>query len=394
MPENRIQFLDRVLTILVYAFVAFSLISIAGTHITLGILVVVWMARMVLGREWLIRRTPLDLAFLLFLVAFLIATVFSLRPTGSLMNLKNVLLIAVVYLVAFNLRSRDEVLRAADILVFTAACMAVLGIVIKIAAGRERVMALQSTTMTWGAMSAIFVLITTSLVLFGPKGRKRALYIAAWLVQFVSMLFTYVRGAWLGFAAGFLVLALLKSKKLVLVGVLLLVLIFLLVPDSLQTRILSVTDLNVGSTQVRLAQWKNALKIFRDHPLTGVGWIDLIPVYRKYAPDGADLTSHVYSIGHVHNNFFMFLVYFGIPGVAAALYLMILLFQTEIRIFRRVSKDTALSALVLGSIAAMTGFWINGLFDWTFGDAEPVTLLWLTVGLCLAAGRAAIVEEA
>jgi hypothetical protein len=32
------------------------------------------------------------------------------------------------------------------------------------------------------------------------------------------------------------------------------------------------------------------------------------------------------------------------------------------------------------------------MFDWTFGDAEPVTLLWFTVGLCLAVSRIATNE--
>ena len=35
----------------------------------------------------------------------------------------------------------------------------------------------------------------------------------------------------------------------------------------------------------------------------------------------------------------------------------------------------------------------TGLVDWTFGDAEPVTLLWLVVGLSLAIGNVITSEQ-
>ena len=380
--------LDKALLSLILIFTAFSLISIAGTHITLGFILVLWIIKMVIQKRWLVKGTGLDLAFGLFLLTFLIATIFSIKPVESIINLKNLLLICVVYIISSNIRREGQIVLVIDIFVFTATIMAALGLLFTDIMGGQRVRALQSTTMTWGAMSTIFMPITASLFLFGKKDKKRWIYLSAFTIQFVSMLFSYVRGSWIGFMTGLIILAVIKSRKVAIVGIILVVCVFIVAPVSIQNRILSITDLSVNSTQVRITQWKNSVRIVKDHPITGVGWIDLNEIHRQYAPEDADLDYHAYQIGHFHNNYIMFLVCFGIIGFGAALYMIYKLFQTEFRIYRRIPPQKQyFSACLLGSIAGMTGFWVNGLFDWTFGDAEPVTLLWFTVGLCVAIGR-------
>ncbi len=386
MAGKRIDaFFDKSILYLIYLFIFFSLFTIAGTQAALALIVVIWGVRMLYERQWTLLRTPLDRAFLFFVPACVVATLFSLRPLESLYNLKNLLLLSVVYIVASNLRQSRHVDVAMIVFVFTATIMAAIGLLTTDLMGGYRVMSFQSTTMTWGAMSTIFILITLALFLFGRHDKMRWLYLGCFVVQLVSMLFSYVRGSWLGFMAGIFILVMIKSKKLIAVVLLLLVVLFLLAPASVQNRILSITDMSVGSTQVRFTQWKNSIDIFLDHPITGVGWIDLSETHKNYAPEGADLSHQAYNIGHFHNNYVMFYVCFGGLGFIAALYLIFRLLKTEYRIYRQLeSGDDYKQAWVIGSLAAMTGFWVNGFFDWTFGDAEPVTLLWFSVGMVLA----------
>jgi len=380
--------LDKIIPIFTYIFFAFSVISIAGTQISLGFVFVLSILKVLLNRKWYFHHTSLDWAFLFFILAYFLSTFFSSDIAQSLKHFKNLLLILALYLVAFNLRTVKQIRIAADTLVITATVMAFFGILMTDIGDGKRVMGLQSTTMTWGALSAIFTLITASLFLFGVKNKKRWFYLGAFIIQLISMIFSYVRGSWIGFIAGIIVLSLLKSKKIFFAGLILVVLVFLLAPPMIQHRILSITDLSVGSTQVRFTQWRNAIEIFKDHPITGVGWIDLLEVHREYAPPGADLSYQAYQIGHFHNNYVMFLVCFGVMGLIAGLFLVFQLFRTNVRILKSIPKDDYfLSALSLGVIAMLTAFWVNGLFDWTFGDAEPVTLLWAVVGLGIAAGQ-------
>lgn len=384
----------KILFGLILIFISFSLISIAGTHISLGVIAIVWILWMIFSGKILIEKTPLELAFAILSGAFLLATIFSQRPLESFVNLKNILLISVVYILSSNLLNRNEITKAIHVFIVVATMMAAIGLLSTDIMGGKRVMGFKSTTMTWGAMSAIFTTITAALFLFSEKGKARWLYLAAFVVQFVSMLFSYVRGSWLGFMAGVLILIFLKNKKWLLVLLVLLVVVFIAAPDSIQNRILSITDLSVGSVQVRFTQWKNAVNIFKDHPIVGVGWIDLGEIHRSYAPAGADLNYQAYRIGHFHNNFVMIAVCFGALGLLAVVYLIFKILQAEIQIFRKLPAEQPLmSAWVIGSIAAYVGFWVNGLFDWTFGDAEPATLIWLTIGLSLAIGKRIVNDQ-
>ncbi len=386
MAGKRIDaFFDKSILYLIYLFIFFSLFTIAGTQTALALIVVIWGVRMLYERQWTVLRTPVDKAFLFFVLACVVATLFSLRPLESLYNLKNVLLLFVVYTIASNLRQSRHIDTAMNIFIFTATLMAAIGILTTDLVGGYRVMSFQSTTMTWGAMSTIFILITLALFLFGRGDKMRWLYLGCFVIQLVSMLFSYVRGSWLGFMAGIFIMMMIKSKKLIAVVFLLLVVLYLLAPASVQNRILSITDMSVGSTQVRFTQWKNSIDIFLDHPITGVGWIDLSETHKKYAPDGADMSHQAYNIGHFHNNYVMFYVCLGGLGFIAALYLIFRLLKAEYRIYRQLlNGGDYKQAWVVGSLAAMTGFWVNGFFDWTFGDAEPVTLLWFSVGMVLA----------
>ncbi|MBN2013002.1 O-antigen ligase family protein [candidate division KSB1 bacterium] len=384
----------RILEYLLYIFTAFSIISIAGTQISLGLVIIVWLAYMIVTRRMLIRNTGLELAFAAFIVTCIIATIFSLHPHASFINLKNLLLISVVYLIVGNVTNRQMVVRLVNIIVAVSAIVALIGVLTTNISAGDRVSAFHSVTMTWGAMSTIFMLLTASLIIFGASGKQRVWYSIAFVIQLIAVLFSLVRGSWIGFMAGIMLLAFIKSKKLIAGMVVFVIILFALAPAPIKTRILSITDLNVNSTHVRLVQWKNSINIFKDHPITGVGWIDLGELHRSYAPPGADLSYHAYQIGHFHNNFIMFIICFGLLGFGAGCYMIYRIARLQYLTYRKIPPDDQwMSAVSIGALAAFVGFWVNGLFDWTFGDAEPVTLLWLVVGLSLAIGNIIISER-
>jgi len=379
------RYYDQALLIVIYLFITFSLISIAGTHIALGLFVMLWLGQMVGQKKWQVRRTPLDRAFLFLVIAFILSTLFSPEPLASLRNLKNPLLILIVYALSSNLKTEKSIQHSITLFIVIATVVSAFGLVTTQIMAGKKVMGLQSSSMTWGAMGVIFASQTFSQALFGIRDRRRWGYLAAGIVQLLSLLFSYVRGAWLGFAAAVLLLLFLKNKKWILLTLVLAGAGFFVAPQPLQQRILNIANLQVGSTQVRLTQWRNSVKIFKDHPLTGVGWIDLAKIHKSYAPPGADLSYEAYWIGHFHSNYVMFLIYFGLIGVAALLYFLAKLFTSLWQRRRLTSADQpALSAWLVGTLAASLGFWINGLFDWTFGDAEVVSLWWLTLGLAFA----------
>jgi O-antigen ligase len=118
--------------------------------------------------------------------------------------------------------------------------------------------------------------------------------------------------------------------------------------------------------------------IFKDHPLVGVGSTDLAEVYRQYKPPEA-----VHVFGHMHNIFLHVAVTKGLVGLIPFCLLLLSFLRLMVANLRR-RLPSPERAWVVGSIAAFIGFVVNGLFEWNFGDAEVVTLLYFIVGSNLA----------
>ena len=380
------EIFDKATFTCVILFCATSVFTIAGSQISLGLALVSWLAGMAVARKWYVNRTGLELPLAAFILVCIFATIFSVRPHESFINLKNLLLIPILFVVGNTLRTEKRLLLAVDVLVAFAAIFSMLGIAFYFLEITRKSMATQSTSMTWGAMSVFFVAITAAVSLFGAKGIRRKLYTMALLPQLVSLMLSYVRGSYIGLVAVLVVLACLKDKRLVVVLLIAVILLGLLMPSSVKDRALSIFDPKKPSTLVRLHQWRDSIDMFQDRPILGFGWVDLGKIHRSYAPPDADLTTDEYTIGHFHNNFVMVLMSFGALGLIVFIWLIIQILQIEYRAFKRVENKSSFSiAIIAGSLVGFVGFLANGMFDWLFGDAEVVTILWLSVGFVVAA---------
>ena len=75
----------------------------------------------------------------------------------------------------------------------------------------------------------------------------------------------------------------------------------------------------------------------------------------------------------------------GIPGLLVYFALFIRLFWAELTVILRVPADAwLLKGTVLSALGVFWGFQISGLFEWNFGDAEIIMLLWMSVGMVFA----------
>lgn len=85
------------------------LFSIAVHSIGFGAALILWAIKMTVGRRWEIQRTPFDYFFLAYALAEILSTVFSLDPWASFINMKRLLLIAIVYLSAASLKEEWKI---------------------------------------------------------------------------------------------------------------------------------------------------------------------------------------------------------------------------------------------------------------------------------------------
>lgn len=400
--------LRRLQAFALFAFAAFVNFSIAGAHISLGLLTLCVAGQMAkskrqkanskkpgiligLGIEWPIAA---------FVIIALVSTAFSETPLASLRNLRHLLTILGAYTVAFSLRQYPEWRRPLLWTFISVATLAALYGLGKYALGfSSKVQSTQGTTMTWGALCVMFMAVTLQIAIAAPNRRERWLAWGMIIPQAFAMLLSLVRGAYVGFAASavYLFRKYWASPRLlwrrVLPGLLgLAVVLVFLSPEVVRQRLVLIFNLKYHSTQVRLVQWEYALKIAADHPLVGIGWRDVLPVFRRYAPPDIavpEAVKHdIFHIGHFHSNYVMILVCFGITGLLAFLWLLAAVWR-RLGVAAKHAHAEQDRLVVFASRAAMIGFLVAGIFDWTFGDAEVVTMFWFVMGIGFGQCRSA-----
>lgn len=146
-----------------------------------------------------------------------------------------------------------------------------------------------------------------------------------------------------------------------------------------RSRLLSIWDPYLPSNYVRLALWKAGWEMFLDHPLFGVGDIDLGFLYKQYKSKYEKEIQ-----GHMHNNFVHILVTLGIFGLLAFIYLLYKLFGIDLDIYNNMKNIPFASSYSLGTIAVLSTVIMAGLTEMNFFDHEITTLLWFTFGLNVA----------
>jgi hypothetical protein len=360
------------------------------------LLAIRWLVRLARGRArpgW-----PLAWPVAAFAIVTLIAAVLARQPADSLWNARNVLLLFSVWV----LRDAwpDSARACRDLLTVLAvmAVISVIGVVQvafcaelaawaprlgRVATKCHRAHAFYSIYMTMGGVLAV-VLLATVPILVDRRARPRWTPVA-WLLSAVGLAVTYVRGAWLGFGAGVLVLAstVRQGRRLLLGGLAVLAVLLLLLPG-VRSRARSIVDPSDPTSSERLLMWRSGLAMARDHALHGVGPGQVKRVYPDYA---APQVVHR-SRGHLHNTPIQILVERGVPGLLAWLWIFAAFFGRAWPLARAlVTIGDGRHALVSGAVSAVAGFLVAGLTEYNFGDTEVLLVTTFVMSTALVVER-------
>ena len=128
----------------------------------------------------------------------------------------------------------------------------------------------------------MFIILNISILLFEKKVKWKLLGLISTLLGVGGIIVTYSRGGWLSLLAAIFIVALLRSKKVVLIFMIILLIIPLFMPDAVMNRFKSITDLNESSNRGRILIWKAGINMVKDHPILGVGWHNVKHIYKDY----------------------------------------------------------------------------------------------------------------
>jgi putative inorganic carbon (HCO3(-)) transporter len=377
---------------LVAAYVVGLGVSITLAETALVLLALRFIIRLARGEtrgSW-----PLKWPILAFIAATLLAASLSGRPAESLWSARSVVHLLGLWVIVDALPDVGAVTRALAGLLAVLALVSIVGIgqvalcvqlapwapvLGRVALKCHRAHGFYSIYMTLAGVLSL-VLLAVLPWLMEHRSRWRT---AAWLVSLFALAVTYVRGAWLGFAAGVVVLAAVaRRRRGLLLGGLVLATIALLLVPGVRSRARSIVDPNDPTSSERVYMWHSGIAMARDHWLTGVGPAQVKRVYPDYA--AAEVTHK--SRGHLHNTPLQIFIERGLLGFLAWLSIFAAFFTRAVRIVRRVDGERR--AIVAGAISAVTGFLVGGLTEHNFGDTEV-----LMVALLVMAG-AFVVERA
>ena len=383
--RGRTPLLQVGLSAVTLIFLASAYFSIAVNSIALVLMFLLWVAAMIADPTLRPSRTMLDSAFLAYVAVELLASAFSLDPGHSFTNARRLLLIGIVYALASTLQDGPGQKRAVAVLLGTAGVVGGIGIV-KVLFGwidaNQRLGVFQFYMTTAGVMMIASLLLMPFVAHPAtPRGVRLGAVLALLPVLF-SLYATVTRGAYLAVVAGAIAIAAIRNRKLLIPLAAIVALTVIFAPPFVESRIRSIVDLQHPENASRLMVWSASARIIAEHPVLGVGDIDLGALFRQYAPPGyPDLW------GHAHNNVLQFLATLGVVGFAAVLWMFVRIWTAAWRVHRAVRDEWFAGSVALGALAVFVGVQVHGITEWSFGDQEVAVLLWISLGLTLAVAR-------
>ncbi len=336
------------------------------------------------GERWV--RTPIDWPMLGWIAALLVASAFALEPEKSFPRVTKGLLWAVIPIAAYHARD-PKVAKRAVLTLLLSAVPATIYALVRFAhdggAFPARVRGLVGHPLTYGGQATLLATLAMALVLRGPDRRWKAGAAAFLALLAPALLGSSTRSAWIAtLVAACVMLARTRARLLPVLaaGV---VVVLLLAPAASRQRALSAFDSKSVWNVERLYLWDAGARMFRDHPVTGVGLQDLGELYNRYR---SPLSHEPH--GHLHNVFVQVGASMGIVGLAALAWLLVGLFRTAGHRWRDPLPRSDLGAtLRLAAVASLVAFVVAGLFEWNLGDEELVDFLCVLVGMGYAASQ-------
>lgn len=366
-------------------FLLLTPVTIAGAQIALGVAALAWLgsARRRPLASLAGPARPLVVPLAVLAAALFAASLTAYDRTASFAKLQKLLLALALFVFASGARDRARMSRCLAALLAGALATSAFGIAAYLASAgglTARLRGLSGFYMTTSGLLMLVLLFLAPQLTVSASRPRRTAVIAALSIVAWALVLTFTRGAWLGVVAGASVILALTRPRLLLALVAALAVAYFVLPASLHDRVASITDPNHPLNTERIHMWRTALRLARDHPWTGAGLMDMKPLFARYADPTYAGVVH----GHFHSNFLQMLAAAGAIGLATFVIFLAAIARALVRGFRA-AREPSERAITIGGLAAFAGFLVEGLFEWNFGDAEVVTLLYALVGMALAA---------
>lgn len=313
-------------------------------------------------------------------ISFLLSTIFSSHKIFSLGNLTVFLLIYITYLFLRKEEcDKEDITRILNYFNFGATILAFGGIIGYLYKG------IYADTPFLGKNGIGTILATAIPITQLSIMSKGELYHYIFFIFVTSgLILSMSQGAWVGLALGEILLLIFGSKKIKKsIGVLILFIIISFAIFSIHSFLTGNNFLSFFHTRLdpystskveRIYIWKSSIRIFFDHPITGIGIGTFPLVYPNYKLPEA----HEVIVSFTHNLPLNLLVETGILGFLSFSAFVISLYQKGLRLYKRTQDDFIL--ILLSSLTTYLG---HQLFDGTIWSLHIGLIFWFMGAMIL-----------
>jgi O-antigen ligase len=371
--------LDRLIDVAIVAFLLSAVVSITVAQTAILVAEAAWLVKLLRPPRTGTLHLPLLWPIAAFYLTSALASATAADPWLSFKDLRNVFEPVFFFVLVNHVRGETRATTLTYILIGAATLTAVYGLLQSILEGPAfRVHGTMSIYMTFAGIMMLSALMALAQLLFRKPSRWSWGLLGAWLLLTAALIMTQTRGAWMGLAVGGGLLLAFRHKYLLLALPVAAAVIFLVAPDTVRARVRSIIDPEDVTARERLYMWGSGVQMIRDHPWTGVGMHGVKGVYQSYKHPNAVRERRA----HLHSNFFQIAAERGLLGLAAWLWIWVAFYRHAWMIFRGLGPGSqGSSALVIGSLASITGFQVAGLFEFTFGDSEVIMVVYFLMAL-------------
>jgi len=367
--------LDRVAYGLILASTATVQFSPSASQGLLLAALIAWGVLIVRGGARF-ESPPFWLPMLVYVGLTLVSSMFSIDPMRSLDRTRQLTWFLAVPAV-YSLARGSRVTTVLTVILSVGALSATVGIVqfaiLHYDSLGQRPVGTLSHWMTYSGQLMLVLCVIAGRVIYGKRDRLWPMLVAPALL--VALELTLTRSAWVGVSVGVGLLVAIRDVRLTAVLPVLGVIIFMLAPDPISSRMISTFDLEDPTNRDRVAMARSGMGIIADNPMTGAGPNMIPTIYPSYrTPDAVRMNTP-----HLHNNLVQIAAERGLPALAAWLWFLGALVVHLVRLMR--SGPRMLPAIALASVAAML---TAGLFEYNFGDSEFLMLFLTLIALPFA----------
>ena len=204
---------------------------------------------------------------------------------------------------------------------------------------------------------------------------SRLFYVAAVGAMMICLVITYSRGCYIGIMVAAAVFLVLLDRRFILLGIVGLLIMPFVLPETIINRFMSIGNMNDSSTSYRFYIYMGTINMLKDYWLCGIGpgQSAYNKVYPYYGYNGI-------SAPHSHNTFLQVMCDTGIAGIIVFIAVIYQFFKLLFRAYID-TDDKETKIYTIAFMASISGFLVQSLFDYTFYNYRVMIFFWIYIAL-------------